>query len=923
MRYPPERGLPRPDSSARIRGFGISILIVIVIALFFIRSGAGWFIDYQWWEQMGQLTTYWSMLAYSVIPGAIATVIGFIVFWIAHARGLKHAGTALREHPLYAKLTTLAAFVLALLVAAATTDTWAVVRYFGGRDLGGAWHDPVFGEPLAFYLFRLPFYHVLLRFVLAIVIIAAIIYWAVARAWHIRRNLPRWDGTVVQLDLRLFGAGGAFELRFVRVIVAAFLVALAVWFFLARYELMLTDHGFMVGIDWVNENVSLPLQWVAFAGCLIAAAGVAIGRPALLIVAAAAIAIRIIVPPIVSSVYVKPSEISIEKPYIARHIEATRTAYALDQNIKELSFPAVPQEPINVAANRPVLDNVRLWDWTAFRETVAQIQPLRPYVYENPDVDRYTIDGKLRQVLVVARELDLSLLGEAGSTWVNSHILYTHGYGIVMAEANRITTSGLPVLLIKDAPPVVTAPDLKVSRPELYYGEAVHEPVYVHTSQPEFNYPSGSDNVYNTYAGNGGIAIHPFSNRFAAALSRGDLNTLLTSYFTPESRMQIRRSIVDRLNTLASFIAWDFDPYIVLTKDGRLVWIVDGYMTSDAHPYSQMTNIEGIGQINYIRNSVKATVDAYDGTVHMYVFDPADPLLAAYRNLFPKLFEPWSAIPPDIRAHTRYPELIFRVQADLYRLFHMRDPETFYNKSDAWDLAQFTTGPNGSVQPAAPNYVIASIPGSTQPEFVEMIPFTPRNRLNLIGLMIARCDGQHLGERVVLELNKKEIVPGPLQIESRIHQDQVISKDLTLWNQQGSQVLRGQMVILPIQNTFLYISPIYLKSAQASMPQLKKVVIAMGDTLIYSDTYEQAVAQLAGAAAQTPGTIVPPSMEEQPTTTTSAAPTTAPAAPQPATTDPRIAEIRQHLDRYKQLVAQGKWAEAGKELEAVQALVRK
>jgi hypothetical protein len=377
--------------------------------------------------------------------------------------------------------------------------------------------------------------------------------------------------------------------------------------------------------------------------------------------------------------------------------------------------------------------------------------------------------------------------------------------------------------------------------------------------------------------------------------------------------MMIHRKVAERLHTLAGFVMWDSDPYLVLTKSGRLVWIVDGYLTSGAHPYSLNVAVEGAGDINYIRNSIKATVDAYDGTVNLYAFDTEDPLLRAYRSLFPKLFRAESEMPPDLREHARYPQVIFNVQAEVYRTFHMRDPETFYNKSDAWDLARFTSGQGSHAEPLAPTYVVATLPGETKPEFLLMTPFTPRNRDNLIGLMMARCDGPNLGEKVVLLLSKQELIRGPIQVEALINQDQNISKDLTLWNQQGSSVLRGQMLVLPIGNTFLYVEPIYIQAVEAKMPQLKKVALAMGNTLIYADTYQQALAQLTGsmpaaAAAQAPAQAG------------QAAPAASVGGSTPAT-DPRIADIRRHLQRYRDLTAQGKWSEAGKELEAVQAIV--
>jgi hypothetical protein len=336
-------------------------------------------------------------------------------------------------------------------------------------------------------------------------------------------------------------------------------------------------------------------------------------------------------------------------------------------------------------------------------------------------------------------------------------------------------------------------------------------------------------------------------------------------------------------------------------------------MTTRAHPYSRLVDVEGVGPVNYIRNSVKATIDAYDGSVHMYVFDPSDPLVNAYRNLFPKLFEDATAMPADLRQHARYPGLIFQVESEIYRTFHMRDPETFYNKSDAWDVAKYTSGQGTAPQAIKPTYLIASLPDSRQPEFMQMIPFTPRNRDNMIGLMMARCDGEHLGEKVVMLMSKQEFVLGPMQVEARINQDQVISKDLTLWNQQGSQVLRGQMLVLPIDKAFLYVEPIYLQASEAKMPQLKKVVLAIGNTLIYADTYEEALAKLSGGV--TPTTTPP-------VTTTTTTTTTPPVKPTPGA-DPRIAEVKRHIDRYGELMGQGKWSDAMKEIEAIRALVAK
>jgi len=916
--YTPGRQIPAPPRASR---GCIGLIVIAVLALILGRAAASWVLDYQWWGEMGQVQTWLTMLLYGLTPSILGTIIAFLVFWIAHARALRFAGTNLGQHRIYTRISAAVLFILALVVATATLDNWVAVRYFGGRGLANsaaAWRDPAFGHPLAFYFFELPFYKDLLQLLLAISIVAMLLYWIAARVWKFRREMPSdMREMSVNLDIRSLRLTGALESFFLRAVIVVALLGLGANFLLNRYDLLLSDHGFMTGMDYVDQNVTLPLIWVLAASCLAAAIAVSIRRPRWTLIVVAAIIVRAILPPVVGSVYVRPNEIALERPFIMRHIEATRSAFALDRRTREVDFQAKPEANINLAAHKALLDNVRLWDWNAFHETVSQMQPLRPYIYSDTDVDRYVIDGQERQVLVSPRELDFKALGDARNSWIATHFMYTHGYGMVMAEANRITPAGLPMLFIKDAPPVVSAPGLRLTRPEIYYGEDVHDPVFVRTAQEEFNYPSGSDSVLFRYDGKGGFPISALWLRALAAVARGDWNILLTSNLTPQSRMMIHRGIQERLEKLAGFIQWDSDPYIVLSDSGRLMWIVDGYMTSDAHPYSESVSNERLGTFNYIRNSVKATIDAYDGTVKLYVFDESDPLLAAYRRLLPHLFTPESEMPADLRRHTRYPEMIFQTEAEVYRMFHMHDPETFYNKSDAWDIAKYTSGQGGEAGPLAPTYVTATVPGETKPEFLLMIPFTPRNRPNLIGLMMARCDGDHLGEKVILLLSKQETILGPMLVEARINQDQNISKDLTLWNQQGSHVLRGQMLVLPIENTFLYVEPIYIQgqTAEASMPQLKKIALAMGTQLVYTDSWQQALDQLAALM----GTSAPQQQAEA--AATSVAPAAA-AQPIPQN-DPRLGEVRLHFQRYRELTSQGKWAEAGKELEAIQAILAK
>jgi len=908
--FPPRIEYGRRQPS---RSWLIQFLVAAVLLLVLARWLASFVIEYQWWSELGQLETWFNLWIYGVAPVAVATVVAFAILFLAHIYALRFASTRLRDHRIYAWVISLFLLFLAFLIASATLDTWTVIRFAGSRSLpeiAGSFHDAIFGKPLSFYLFDLPFYQDLRRYLLALVIVAIAVYWLSARAWQLRYRVPELRN-MERIDLSVLRLSGGLESRFLRNAVAVLLLAFAAKYFLGRYEMVHNEHGFMTGIDYVDANITLPLQWLLIAASLAAAAFVSSGRWMLAGIMVLAIPVEFLIPKLVSSLYVKPNEISLERSYIDTHIRATRSAYGLEKRVKELEFKTQLSTSIDTTKNRPLLDNVRLWDWRPFHDTVTQQQALRTYyAFNEPDVDRYTIDGQYRQVLLAPRELDIRQLPDAQASWINPHFIYTHGYGLALAEVSKITPEGRPVYLVENMPPDIYTPSLKIVHPEIYYGEIMHEPVFVRTAQEEFNYPSGNDNVKSRYNGLGGFPISSFPMRVAAAVHEGDFNILLTQYLTPESRMMIRRKVLDRLQELAGFLNWDGDPYLVITPEGRMVWIVDGYTTSNAHPYSRTLNIDRFGDFNYIRNSVKATIDAYDGTTRLYVFDPADPIIRAYQKLLPELFHPRSEMPAGLQAHTRYPEILFNVQAETYRTYHMTNPQSFYNKEDLWDLAQNVAGQNGQPQPVTPTYLVANLPGEAKPEFLLMTSFTPRTKQNLIGVMAARCDGEHLGELALLELSKQELTPGPMQVAASINQDQNISKDLTLWNQQGSTVLRGQMLVLPVDNTFLYVEPIYLQANEARMPQLKKVVLGIGNRLIYTDTYEQAIAQLGGV------TGAQPTAGESRPSASSPAQTT---ALMPGTLD----TLRRHFGRYRELQAQGKWSEAGRELEALEAELKK
>jgi hypothetical protein len=875
--------------------------LLAALVLLLLASGriASFLIDFQWWREVGQVETWVSMLFYRVAPTVAAALVVFVALWAAHARGLRFSGLRPERGGWYGKLVPVALALLAMLLAG-SLDFWVVMSYAGSRGIhvpADAWKDPVFGRPLPFYLFDLPFYSQLLGLVFGLALLCVLVFWATARGWQLADRFRHWrrsGGLPEQFELEP-GAlllPGATSAGFVRAMAALLLLGLAVWVLLGNYRLLLNHHAFMTGADYVDEKVTLPLRYLLAVAALMGIPLAWTRRWTAAVVAlVAAYGLHLVAPGIVRAVYVRPNEISIERPYIERHIEATRSAFGLNRRATERLFSASTREAVDAGQHATLLENIRLWDWRAYSDTITQIQALRPYyTFPDTDVDRYQIHGRIKQVLLSPRELDVRQLpADARQSWVNPHLVYTHGFGVVVSEVNKTTPDGLPALLIEDAPPEIKSPGFTLTRPEIYYGESTHDLVFVNTLQEEFDYPSGEQNKYSKYQGSGGFPVGSFWVQAAAALRFGEPNILFTRYFTPQSRLMIHRNVSRRLAHLAGFLHWDADPYLVVADDGKLVWMVDGYTTSRAHPYSAVLPVLGLGGgANYLRNAVKATVDAYNGRMTLYIFDPEDPIIQAYQRLFPTLFRPASEMPTDLRRHARYPEVLFRTQAEAYRTFHMRDPQVFYNKEDVWEIARSLFGQSGKPEPMQPTYVVATLPGEKEPEFLLMLPFAPRGKDNLIGWMAARCDGDRLGELIFYQLSKQQLIYGPMQIESRIDSDQNISKDLSLWNQQGSRVLRGNIIALPVGEAFLYVESIYIQAVEARMPQLKKVVLAMGNRLIYRDTFEQALAELtSGAATPAPAR---------------ADPTAAPGPSRPAEQPVLTERLRRLRDQAQQLV---------------------
>jgi hypothetical protein len=697
------------------------------------------------------------------------------------------------------------------------------------------------------------------------------------------------------------------------------LLAWAARVWLGRFDRLFDDQTIFTGVGYTDAHVTLTgLSVVAIAlviGAVIAFVN-AVSAPRLrwLVAAAVPAVLTYIVVSVlswyVSSFIVKPNELVREAPYIAHNIQLTREAFGLNR-IVQRPFPAdAGVEAVNPAANRATIDNIRLWDWRALQDTLRQIQEIRTY-YDFPDIDidRYMIDGRERQVMLGTRELSVDKLPESSRNWINEKLIYTHGYGVTMNPVNGFTTEGLPTFLLRDMPVMSTTPSLKVTQPEIYFGEMTNEDVYVKTRQQEFNYPQGDTNSTTSYNGTGGIVIGGFFRRLLIALDRGDLAKIpFSDDVTADSRLLMRRNVRDRAQALAGgFLTFDADPYMVVGDDGRLQWIMDAFTTSESYPYSRHYRLERTS-INYIRNSVKVVVDAYDGTTTFYVFDPGDPIINAYRGIFPTLFKDASAMPDGLRKHVRYPELQLELQAAVYGLYHMTDPGVFYNREDLWTVASEVRSNNTqdqAAQPMLPNFVLMTLPGETGVEFVEILPFTPGNRNNLIGWIAGRSDGDKYGTLVAYNFPKNKLVDGPLQIEARIDQNPQLSAQFSLWNQQGSRVVRGSLLVIPMGRGLLYAEPIYLQAERSPMPELRLVVLALQDKLAYATTFEGALAGLFGQAApETPAAGQQPQAQAQ----------AQPAAPDISAL---ISSAARDLAEYQRLTADGKLGEAGQRLESL------
>ena len=913
---------PRP----RRRGFIFLIAFVAIIVLA-SRTAISYWVDLLWFHSLGYGQVFWKTRGFEWGVFAAFGVVTFL-FLLGAFTALKRAHSAdlpsthtvlfggqsvdLPVAKVLRAVSIAASILVALVTAAAMEAEWPTLAlYWYAPPSTGGVADPIFGRPLNFYLFTLPAWQLFAGWLLSLAVISCI----VAALFLLVTGGARAIGGRLSSSIPLPWRGLCFSGGFL-------LLILALQVYISRFELLFEHHTIFDGVSYTDAHVTITgLLFVCVAlvlGAVVAfAAGVLNPRGLWLATAVAPAAVCYIVVALagwyVTTFLVKPNQLDRERMYIADNIQMTRQAYGLDR-FAQHEFPAeITPGAADPANNQATLQNIRLWDVQALKDTLRQVQEIRTY-YDFPDIDidRYQIGGSLRQVMLAVRELNVEKLPESSRNWINDKLIYTHGYGITMNPVNGFTAEGLPTLMLSNMPVQSTVPGINVTRPEIYFGEMTDTDVYVKTGQQEFNYPEGQANNLTSYKGTGGIVMGGILRRIVLAFDRGDLAKVpFSDDVNSESRLLMRRNVRDRVAALAPFLTFDQDPYIVVGDDGRLSWVIDAFTSSDSYPYSAHNSVGG-AQVNYMRNSVKAVIDAYDGTTTFYVFDNEDPIIAAWRGIFPGLFKNASDMPNWMRKHVRYPELMLSLQAEVYGLYHMTNPEVFYNREDLWTVATQTgTGEGGeqSTQAMEPNFVLMKLPGEPDLEFVEILPFTPSNRNNMIGWVAARSDGEHYGSAVVYNFPKTRLVDGPQQIEARIDQNAQLSGQLTLWNQQGSHVRRGSLLVIPCGKALLYAEPIYLQAQRSPMPELRLVVLALQDRLAYAPTFEGALSSLFGAGSSSL------SSADTPQATAVAAPE-AGGKTQPAENlNSLIGQAGRDFSDYQRLTAAGKLAEAGQKLD--------
>jgi uncharacterized membrane protein (UPF0182 family) len=851
-------------------------VIAAVLVAIVVLSGAlaTFYTDVLWFRDVGQEPVFWTVLVSKLLTGLAFGTAAFLLLYanalIARrmAPGPVLTAVSFGEGPVPPQIQiqqglaqvrrTVEPYVRWILPGLCLLIAWTV-----GTAMSADWQelrlalfavpfgevDAHFGRDISFFVFQLPALRMVADWLFGVLVATL----AVTAVVHL------YDGAI-RLDERLAGFDPHVKAH-LSVLAGMIVASKAFDYWLSIYELDWSPRGQVTGASFTDVNAQIPAFRILI--FLALATGVALlfnirfkgwrlPTVSLGLWLAASVLIGSIYPAIVQQFRVTPNELAAESPYIKRNIEATRKAFDLDR-VTVKQFPAnTDLSATDIADATATISNVRLWDPNVIKDSYKQLQEIRFYYdFKDVDIDRYVIDGAQQQVLISVREMNVDQLSDQAKTWINQHLVYTHGFGAVVSPVNRASADGLPQFLIKDLPPASTV-DLKITRPGIYFGEESNAYAVVDTTQKEFDYPVGGQNATTQYSGTGGVSIGSPLNRLAFALRFGAPEIILSSAITGDSRVLYRRDIKDRIGTLAPWLTLDSDPYPIVI-DGKILWVQDCYTTSTYYPYSQRF----AGGVNYIRNSVKVVIDAYEGTTTLYGIDAKDPVLATYRRLFPGLITDGAKMPEAIRAHWRYPEDLFKLQAEVYTTYHMSDPQVFYNKEDQWSIPGEAKG-----APMAPFYVLMELPGEKGLSFILMQPFTPRSKDNMIGWMAARSDPGSYGERLVYNFPKQRLILGPEQIKARVNQEPDISKELTLLNQQGSRVIYGNLLVIPIKDAIVYIQPLYLQAESSPMPELKRVLVSYSDRVAMAPDLTAALLSVFGGvpvapSAATSGTPVP------------------------------------------------------------------
>lgn len=909
---------------------GSLLLLAVAALLFFAVPLAALITDLWWFESLGFGSVFLTRLG---VQTALFLTIGGGTALLVGLSG-RHALAVTRNQPIHPDLLAsplgrflarpdlsgpvygLAA-VLGFFAGMRATSWWATVLLFAHRSPFG-FEDPALGLDASFYVFVLPLMQELRDALLGAVLLSGM----VALGIHLARG-----GVRVQLfeERGELVAGGLSVpvpvRRHLGNIAAALLLLAAIGTWFRRFGLLYDQSGLVAGPGYADVHGTLPLlllqsmitavaAFVAWLGFERMRLGLVAGAGALVVLFAS---VTSLYPQLVQRFSVLPNELVREAPYIRSHVNATRIAWGLD-DVEERSLSGeLNLSWSDIEENAPTIQNVRLWDHAPLLDTFSQVQEIRTY-YEFRDVDndRYVVDGELRQIMLSPRELSHESLPRQAQTWVNERITYTHGYGVALGPVNEVTPEGLPRLFIQDLPPRGSVGGLEITRPEIYFGEAMSDWVLVGTDNPEFDYPAGDENRYGHHEGGAGVELGR-TGRLLFALRFGSTELLFSSDIGPESRVLLHRRIADRVRRIAPFLQLDSDPYMII-HDGRLVWMIDAYTATSRFPYSRALSTQH--PVNYLRNAVKITVDAYDGSTRFYLVDPSDPIARAWADALPALFVPASDMPEGLRAHLRYPQDLFAVQSRLFAIYHMQDHQIFYNREDEWEI------PVLGSRRMEPYYTVMKLPDEAREEFILMLPFTPANKDNLAAWMVARSDGEHYGELRVYKFPKERMVYGPRMITARINQDDDISQKLSLWNQQGSDVLLGTLLVIPVEKSLIYVQPLYLRADDGSIPELKRVIVAYENRIAMEPTLEQGLRVLFGSPT-------PDAMARSGTSSerlAAAAERSRADAPEGEDWHALARQAQQAWEHALQAAQRGAWREHGEHLEqledALQALGR-